>query len=479
MQLFDDPVAIKKERRSQAQIGKKGDTWVQYRNVGGADHAREEQLSMETSSLLPDRYSRRSRRYDFWLGILLIGLTGLGYSGVMHSTAADLAALEHRARLHRSKNLQATPLINRCEKKYLTQNLDHFGASNITFQQRYFVCAEFWSKPDGPIFFYVGNEANVELYLNHTGLMWENAQDFHAMLVFAEHRYFGDSLPFGPQKVTQHMSYLSSEQALADYAALIRVLKHEYDANNAAVIGFGGSYGGMLASWFRMKYPHIVDGVIAASAPILSFEGEQPPIDPAAFYRVVTYDATEGAGSKPNCAKNIRKVWDPMFALGRTVEGRATLTSIFGLCTPLKSEQDVYALASWIQEAYSSMAMGNYPYPSSYIMNGDSNLPAYPVRVACERLAADSYSSIPQLFQAVRASVAVYYNNTGLTKCYDLNPPNAASKQSNDFWGYLYCTEMCQPFDANGVTDMFWPTKQNWYVHAHYSTQQSKKSSTL
>ena len=61
-----------------------------------------------------------------------------------------------------------------------------------TFKQRYFVCGNHWQPQNdgspGPIFFYFGNEANVELYLNNTGLMWESAPDFGALIVFAEHR---------------------------------------------------------------------------------------------------------------------------------------------------------------------------------------------------------------------------------------------------------------------------------------------------
>lgn len=105
-------------------------------------------------------------------------------------------------------------------------------------------------------------------YLNNTGLMWESAQEFGALLLFAEHRYYGPSKPYSGQELKDNMQYLTAEQAMADYAELLTDLKAELHAEESPVIGFGGSYGGMLAAWMRMKYPHILDGAIAASAPI-------------------------------------------------------------------------------------------------------------------------------------------------------------------------------------------------------------------
>ena len=84
-----------------------------------------------------------------------------------------------------------------------------------------------------------------------TGLMWELAPKFGARIVFAEHRYEGESLP--PKTLSEDcLSYGSTFQALADYASL---LEEKINPGNVApVIVFGGSYGGMLSAWMVSRF---------------------------------------------------------------------------------------------------------------------------------------------------------------------------------------------------------------------------------
>ena len=62
----------------------------------------------------------------------------------------------------------------------------------------------------------------------------------------------------GKDSLDKDPSFLSIEQALADYAALIYHLKEKFRAEGCPVIAFGGSYGGMLAAWLRAKYPNAI-----------------------------------------------------------------------------------------------------------------------------------------------------------------------------------------------------------------------------
>ena len=88
----------------------------------------------------------------------------------------------------------------KCDEHFHDSLVDHFAfhkdATTATYRQRYFVCREHWKGNGSPIFFYTGNEGPVDLYVNNTGLMWENAEAFGALLIFAEVRNcFSFSLP--------------------------------------------------------------------------------------------------------------------------------------------------------------------------------------------------------------------------------------------------------------------------------------------
>ena len=87
-----------------------------------------------------------------------------------------------------------------------------------------------------------GNEGPVETYIRNTGLMAEHAEAFGALLLYAEHRYYGKSEPLGgADSWRRDARFLSSGQALADYAALLSDRAAAWGAQRSAVVAFGGS----------------------------------------------------------------------------------------------------------------------------------------------------------------------------------------------------------------------------------------------
>ncbi|XP_075858470.1 lysosomal Pro-X carboxypeptidase isoform X2 [Microcebus murinus] len=284
-------------------------------------------------------------------------------------------------------------------------------------------------------------------YFQQKGFMWDVAKELKAMLVFAEHRYYGESLPFGHSsyKDSRHLNFLTSEQALADFAELIKHLKRTIPgAENQPVIALGGSYGGMLAAWFRMKYPHIVVGALAASAPILQFDNLIPC---GVFMKIVTTDFRK---SGPYCSESIRRSWDAINRLSNTGRGLRWLTEALHLCNPLDS-QDIQHLKDWIAETWVNLAMVDYPYASNFLQP----LPAWPIKVACQYLRNPNVSDsvlLENIFQALN----VYYNYSGQAQCLNMSETTTRSLGSQG-WSYQACTEMVMPFCTNGIDDMFEP----------------------
>jgi len=188
-----------------------------------------------------------------------------------------------------------------------------------------------------------------------------------------------------------------------DFVEFIRFLKATY-CTDCPVIVFGGSYGGMLATWMRMKYPHVVDYAHAASAPIYYYKNRKN-FDIGVFYKIVTKNYEK---HNQNCPNVIREAFRRLLEYyGKPSAPIAALSKYFNLCTPLKNYQDIAVLMDYINAGYSYMAMLNYPYPTSFL----KNLTAWPANSSCIPLDPITVkSSDEQLFTGIRNSIEYYYS---------------------------------------------------------------------
>ncbi|XP_048489351.1 lysosomal Pro-X carboxypeptidase [Plutella xylostella] len=338
------------------------------------------------------------------------------------------------------------------ETKWFEVPLDHFSFQRTeTFKIKYLVNDTYWDSGNGPIFFYTGNEGQIEVFTQHTGFMWDIAREFNAKLVFAEHRYYGSSMPFGNKSLDrEHIGYLTSAQALADYADLVNYLQGDQIKPQYPVIAFGGSYGGMLSAYFRIKYPHVVAGAIAASAPVHMFPGMAPC---EAYHRIVTSSYNI---ANANCVANIRLGWPTIRNFTKSANETAWLEKEWNLCHPIKNASDVDTLVGFVQFVYETTAMVNYPFPSDFLRP----LPAQPVRVACQYLAEPLKGK--ELLTAIGKVLDMYTNYDHKSKCMDYQSGGDYGNLDAAGWDYQACTEMVMPMCTTGEYDMFEPSPWNF-----------------
>ncbi|XP_066590491.1 lysosomal Pro-X carboxypeptidase-like [Prorops nasuta] len=324
--------------------------------------------------------------------------------------------------------------------------IDHFNLNEKSiFKIRYFINTTWQKENNPPIFFYTGNQEAIELYAHKSGFMWEIAKDFQAVLVFAEHRYYGQSEPFGNDSYSSsNLRYLTVQQTIADYVDLVKHLRSKPKYERSPVIAFGASYGGMLSAWMRMKYPTVVQGAIASSAPLLHFTGI---MDCSTTHRIITSDYRK---SNSNCPINIRKSWDEITKISATDDGKKWISETFKLCTPLKSNTDIEQFKSNLINVMSYLPMVDYPYPAHFA----TSLPANPLHAFCKNLSDGSLTGQPLLI-ALQKAVNGVLNYTGESTCMQYNSETSASPPSLIAWTYQTCTEMVMPICRRGDDIMF------------------------
>ncbi|PPD75859.1 hypothetical protein GOBAR_DD27221 [Gossypium barbadense] len=300
---------------------------------------------------------------------------------------------------------------------YYPQTLDHFNyqpQSYGTFQQRYVMNFKYWggANNSAPILAYLGAESPLNVSLTAIGFLNDSAVSFNALLVYIEHRYYGKSIPFGSReeafKNASTLGYFNSAQAIADYAEIIMHIKSKLRAFYSPVIVVGGSYGGMLASWLRLKYPHVALGALASSAPILYFDKITPR------WKLTISVVTRILG------KRVRAATKPYGIRG------LPLTKSSELKIALKN---MYALA----------AQYNSP-------------PRYPVTVICRGI--DGANETQDILSKIFAGVVAYGN----LSCYINQQTNES--ETTEGWRWQTCSEMVIPIGIGNGT-MFQPAPFN------------------
>ncbi|EKM56364.1 uncharacterized protein PHACADRAFT_253438 [Phanerochaete carnosa HHB-10118-sp] len=172
---------------------------------------------------------------------------------------------------------------------FFDQLIDHTNPSLGTFKQRYWHTWEYY-KAGGPIILFTPGEVNADGYTGYLAnetINGQIAQQQQGATIVLEHRFYGNSTPFGDLSVSS-LRFHTIQQAIDDL---------EYFANNVVLpmpggdavkpnteapwVLVGGSYSGALTSWTMVNKLNLFRAGYASSAvveAIIDYWGYFEPI---------------------------------------------------------------------------------------------------------------------------------------------------------------------------------------------------------
>ncbi|KAF5733298.1 lysosomal Pro-X carboxypeptidase-like [Tripterygium wilfordii] len=246
---------------------------------------------------------------------------------------------------------------------------------------------------------------------------------YYIVVALLQHRYYGESIPFE----VKSLGYLNSAQALADYAEILIHIKEKNNALESPIIVIGGSYGGMLASWFRLKYPHIALGALASSAPILYFD------DTMRQNKITSAISQIFKEVSKTCYETIKRSWSEIDEAASTPRGLTKLSNTFQTCRELRYSSE---LKNFLESLYMKAAQTGQPV----------------VKDICESIDKTPNEDGTDLNKIFAAVVAV--SSDDHTHCY-VNPPSALALE------WQRCSEIMMPKGQGRSETLFEPAPPN------------------
>ncbi|KAH7705173.1 CBN-PCP-5 protein, partial [Aphelenchoides avenae] len=268
--------------------------------------------------------------------------------------------------------------------KTIKVKTDHSKTATVqdTYDHRYLYNTEDYDKAKGPVLFYAGGEGDIKDIAEKQKLFRTLAQNLTAAIVFAEHRYYGESFPAGSKTslTLDNLKYLTVENVLADYVAVINDFRTNVGTNaNAPVIVYGSKYAGLLAAWLKVQNDQLVTGAIASSAPVLDFDKNTDARGRPAlgdYDRRITKIYTD-AGCNLDALKR---------AFTQLPGAKAAELNTFFRLSPKidatvdgQKDEAIKKIRYLIRQALYAMAENNYPYAAKTGWNG-LEMPANPVQ---------------------------------------------------------------------------------------------------